>query len=137
MGKSYLGPSSVKKEPQHPGDPGAGMARLEEQVWSESEYDLQAELNVSCGIDGCSPPEGAVAHSPVRVLQVHVVEQVEGLSPELEFCSLIVPEPRDTGVLDDVEVAVDVTWADVGIATEVPLLAQGRRRKLGCRKDAR
>jgi hypothetical protein len=108
-----------------------GLQRLKTRVRSESEYDLQAELNVSCGIDGCTHPEGAVAHRPVRGLQVHVVEQVEGLSPELKLCTSVMPEPRDSGVLDDVEVAVDVTWADVTIATIIPLLAQGRRRKIG------
>src|SRR5208337_588309 len=125
--------SGANVKPAGPIAPRMGATGPSAYRWSE--YYLYAELNVSCRVDRRGLAEGAVRQASIGVLQVHVVEQVKELTPDLNACGLILPEPRDLVVLDQVEVGVDVSRTDVGIAAEVSFLTQARYWEIGPRED--
>src|SRR5581483_7574979 len=100
-----------------------------------SEYDLEPELDVTRWIDARGLAEGAGRQASIGILQVHIVEQIEELSSKLNACGLILPEPGNPGVLDDVEVGVNVSRTDKRIAAEVSFLTQARHREIRPRED--
>lgn len=77
---------------------------------------LQGELDLASRTGAPDAPERSGIDRGVRVREVHLVEKVEKLRPELK------PHPlRECEVFDGREIRVDGCWTDQDITSRIPI----------------
>ena len=82
-------------------------------------------MNLARIVSGCRSPERCISQVAIDAIQVHTIEKIKCIGPELEFPALGV----DVECLAKRKISVKESGADIDVATQVSQGAQGRRAK--------